>query len=118
MIASDDEVVPQEANLLDRIRKRFGLDKSVSVPTIGHHDEIVATVEGFSDEVRKETLWLLIQAAAADGKIVPEERSFLELVAEKFGMDPAELERRVERQLAAPKVKPNGPATSSEDDED
>ncbi|MBW2458937.1 MAG: hypothetical protein JRI68_30845 [Deltaproteobacteria bacterium] len=118
IIASDDEIAAQEAGLLDRIRKRFGLAKSVSVPTIDNDDEIIATLEGFSDDVRKETLWLLIQAAAVDGKITPEERSFLEVVADKFQVDRAELDRRVERQLAAPKPKPLRQSVSPDDDDD
>ena len=116
IISSDQEVDIQEAGLLERIRKRFGLSKSVSVPTIVNHEEALATLKGFSDEVRKETLRLLIQAAAIDGKIAPEERSFLAVVADKLQVDSDELDKRIQQQLALPRPKHIGADMSSDDD--
>jgi len=117
IIASDQEVVTEEAGLLLRIRQRFGLSKGASVPTITNHDEAVATLQAFSDDVQKETLRLLIQAAAIDGEIAPEERSFLDVIAKKLKVGSDELDKRVARELALPRAKPIGPDTSSDDDD-
>ncbi len=116
ILSSDQDVDIHEAGFMQRIRKRFGLAKGTAVPLIGDHDEAVAKLRGFSDEVQQETLELLIQAAAIDGKIADEERSFLDVVAHTLQVEPAELDGRLKRQLALSKPQPFGPAATSDDD--
>ncbi len=45
------------------------------------------TVRKLPQEVHEESFDLLVQAAAADGKIVPEEREYLKTVAKAMGID-------------------------------
>ena len=116
ILSSDQEVDIHEAGFLQRIRKRFGLAKGASVPLTVDPEEAIAKLQGFSDEDQKETLELLIQAAAIDGKIAPAERKFLDVVANKLHVGPDELDGRLQRQLAASKPQPFGPAASSDDD--
>jgi len=116
IVASDHEVASEEVGLLGRIRKRFGLADNDALPQTINPDQAVEILKGLSDDVRKEAMRLLIQAAAADGKIVPEERAFLDAVAEKLEVSQVELERRIDRALAAPKVKPLGPDVALKDD--
>ena len=55
----------------------------------GEEDEAVAQLGTLFEDVRQKTFALLIQAAAADGKIAPEESSWstLRLEAEGFVVD-------------------------------
>ncbi|WP_437989790.1 hypothetical protein [Sorangium sp. So ce145] len=43
----------------------------------------------------------MIQAAAVDGEIVPEERAYLKAVADVLGISQEEIEQRLAKQLAA-----------------
>lgn len=116
MLFSDKEMDIHEAGFLQRIRKRFGVPKGAPVKPIVDHDEAVGKLQGFSEEVRKETLELLIQAAAADGKLAPAERSLLDVVAGALQVDPNEIDERVQQELAKSKPQPFAPAMSSDDD--
>jgi len=116
ILSSDEDVNIHEAGFIRRIRQRFGLPKGTRVPLIADHDEAVTKLRGFSEEVRKEALELLIQAAAADGMIVPEERAFLDAIAEALQVQQVELEDRLQEQLLMSKPQPFGLDQSQDDD--
>ena len=62
--------------------------------------EAAETLRGLPSEVRDEAVDLLVRAAAADKKIAPEERVYLDTVAETVGMPREDLERRIDDALA------------------
>ena len=100
VLASDQDMNNHEAEFLQRIRRRFGVPKRVAAPPVVDPDEAVEQLLAFPEEVRTEALELLIQAAAADGKIAEQERALLSGIVAKLGIDPAELQRRLERAAA------------------
>ena len=116
VLTSDQDMDIHEAGFLQRIRKRFGVSKGVPVQPIVEHDDAIAKLQGLPEDVQRETLALLIQAAAADGKIAPEERSFLGVVADKLQVEPDKLDERLEKALAMSKPQPFAPAVSRDDD--
>ena len=116
ILSSDQDVDVHEAGFIQRMRKRLGIKKGSPVPLVTDPEEAVAKLRGFSDEVQRETLELLIQAAAVDGKIAPEERSYLGVIAAKLGVEPADLDRQLQQQVAAARPQPFGPAASTDDD--
>jgi len=116
ILSSDEDVNIHEAGFIRRVRQRFELAKGTRVPLIVDHDEAVAKLRGFSDEVRKETLELLIQAAAADGMIMPAERSFLDAIADALQVQRVELEDRLQEQLLMSKPQPFGLDPPSDND--
>ena len=115
MLSSDEGMDIHEAGFLQRVRKGFGVPKGAAVQPVADHDEAIAKLQGFSDEARSETLELLIQAAAADGKIAPTERKFLDEIAGTLQVSADELDDRLQQQLVMSKPQPFGPDTSSDD---
>ncbi|MEM9691704.1 MAG: TerB family tellurite resistance protein [Myxococcota bacterium] len=102
IISSDGHLDPSELVFMLRTFKAFGIatgqeDEAVS-PAIAKHDA-VASMRALPAEVREETLQLLIQSAAADGKVVPAERAYLSAVAEAAEVPEADLERRIDAAL-------------------
>ena len=115
MLSSDEGMGIHEAGFLQRVRKGFGVPKGAAVQPVSGHDEAIAKLSGFSEEARRETLELLIQAAAADGKIAPSEREFLDEIAGTLAVSANELDERLQAQLVMSKPQPFGPDTSSDD---
>ena len=116
ILASDDDMDVYEASFLQRMRKRFAVAKGVPIQPIVNPDEAIAKLQELDQDVQQETLQLLIQAAAADGKIAPAERSFLAAVANKLQVESAKLDERVEQALAMSKPQPFAPDVSKDDD--
>lgn len=116
LLTSDQDMDIHEAAFLQRIRKRFGVAKGVPVQPVVSHDDAIAKLKGLDADVQQETLELLIQAAAADGKIAPEERSFLGVIADTLGVDAGKLDERLEQALAKSRPQPFAPALSQDDD--
>lgn len=116
ILSADEDMNIHEAAFIRRMRERFGLVKGTRVPLIVDHDEAVAKLRGFSEDVRQETLALLIRAAAADGMIVPAERSYLDAVADALQVQQGELEDQLQEQLRKSKPQPFGLTPPSDDD--
>jgi uncharacterized tellurite resistance protein B-like protein len=115
MLSSDQGMDVHEAAFLQRVRKNFGVPKGAAVQPIVDRDQAVAKLLGFSEQAREETLELLIKAAAADGKVAPEERGYLEVIAGSLQIGADELDDRLQQQLVLSKPQPFGPDTSSDD---
>jgi uncharacterized tellurite resistance protein B-like protein len=97
IVVSDEDLSPQEDAFVDRMLLRFGIpvaDRDVIFPIIDA-SEAAETVKMMSAEVRTEALGLLIEAAAADGSIAPEELSYLEAVADAVGVSRDDLSDRL-----------------------
>jgi len=101
IVVSDEDLSPQEDAFVDRMLLRFGIpvaDRDVIFPIIDA-SEAAETVKMMSAEVRTEALGLLIEAAAADGSIAPEELSYLEAVADAVGVSRDDLSDRLSEAL-------------------
>ena len=116
VLSSDQDMHPNEANFLQRVRKRFNVPKGARVEPIVDGAEAVEKLRGFPEDVRAEALELLIQAAASDGKIAPAERILLGVVADELDVDQEELDDRLQKELATSKPQPFGLASSDGDD--
>ncbi|MBW2454207.1 MAG: hypothetical protein JRI68_06845, partial [Deltaproteobacteria bacterium] len=75
-----------------------GLDDEAICPTIMPH-EAGKAMSALPPEVREEAMALLINTAVVDGKVVPEERSFLEAVARASKTPFEEVEARLAEAL-------------------
>lgn len=103
IVVSDDDLSPEEDAFVNRMLERFGIpleEREVVFPIIYSVDAADA-MRALSDEVRQEAFGLLIEAAAMDGTIVPEELSYLEAVCEVVGATREDLSKRIEAALAA-----------------
>jgi uncharacterized tellurite resistance protein B-like protein len=101
IVVSDEDLSPQEDAFVDRMLLRFGIavaDREVIFPIIDA-SEAAETVGSMSAEVRTEALGLLIEAAAADGSIAPEELGYLEAVADAVGVSRDDLSDRLSAAL-------------------
>jgi uncharacterized tellurite resistance protein B-like protein len=97
IVVSDEDLSPQEDAFVDKMLLRFGIpvaDRDVIFPIIDA-SEAAETVKSMSAEVRTEALGLLIEAAAADGSIAPEELTYLEAVADAVGVSRDDLSDRL-----------------------
>ena len=97
MIIADDIMEPEEEAFLDRLIARFGLEeegRDAIFPLVSHEEAAEAARE-LSGDTREEAFQLLLEAALADEKVVPEELEYLKVVADALGMTDSELEERL-----------------------
>jgi uncharacterized tellurite resistance protein B-like protein len=83
IVVSDEDLSPQEDAFLDRMLQRFGIplsEREVIFPIIDA-TEAASAIRELPENLRLEAFDLLVQAAAADGSIAPEELGYLEAVA-------------------------------------
>lgn len=104
IVVADDDLDATESAFIDRVLARFGIpaeERDVIFPIVATA-EAVASVSELPAAVQAETLDLLVEAAAADGKIVPEERTYLKAVAQAMGKDERALAELVAHHLKKP----------------
>ena len=97
IVVSDEDLSPQEDAFVDRMLVRFGIpleEREVIFPIIDATDAAQAMKE-LEPAVRTEAFGLLVEAAAADGSIAPEELGYLEAVAEVAGVSKDDLADRL-----------------------
>lgn len=107
IVVSDEDLSPQEDAFVDRMLERFGIplaDREVIFPIIDSSEAATAIGE-LEPALRQEAFGLLIEAAAVDGSIAPEELSYLEVVADAVGVSRDELGDRLAEALRATKKK-------------
>ena len=105
IVVSDEDLSPTEDAFVDRMLDRFGIpraDREVIFPIIDATDA-AAAVRELEPALRTEALGLLIQAAAADGSIAPEELTYLEAVADVIGVTRDDLSDRLSAALVEAK---------------
>ena len=103
MLIADGEISDEEREFLKRVLAKSGLTEE------DREDRIVTSTAGrttgtlrtFSPELQAKIVGLLVDAATADGKVVPEERALLLSAAAALGIDATVLEERIAKQLAA-----------------
>jgi uncharacterized tellurite resistance protein B-like protein len=98
ILVADDHIHPHEADFLRRVQARFSIPEETTVEPIGHEEAVVKMRE-LPEELRKETLELLVQAAAADGKIEIGERIFLDAVAKELSTSHDDLETMLQNAM-------------------
>jgi uncharacterized tellurite resistance protein B-like protein len=93
IVVSDEDLSPQEDVFVNRMLERFGIplaEREVIFPIIDASDAATAMGE-LDTALRQEAFGLLVEAAAADGSIAPEELGYLEAVADVAGVTRDEL---------------------------
>lgn len=101
IVVADDDLDPQESAFIDRMLVRFGIpleDRDVIFPIVDK-DEAAEKIRALPEDVQQQTLELLVEAATADGKVVPEERAYLDAVAEILNEDETALENLIAQYL-------------------
>jgi len=101
LVVSDDDLDEKEDAFLDRLLGRFGIplgERDSIFPIVDRADATEA-MKSLPPEAQQEAISLLIEAAAADGKIAPEERAYLDTVAAVVGLDAAGLDARIKAAL-------------------
>lgn len=101
IVITDDVLDEKEEAFVDRMIASFGLsdtNREVIFPLVDGA-EAAREMRDLPKEAQDEAFRLLIEAASADGQIVPEEREYLAAVAEAIGMPEDEVERRLKSAL-------------------
>ncbi|HEX3593677.1 MAG TPA: TerB family tellurite resistance protein [Polyangiaceae bacterium] len=107
IVVSDEELSPEEDVFVDRMLQRFGIplsERDVIFPIVDS-TEAADAMRALEPAVRQEAFGLLIEAAAADGSIAPEELSYLEAVSDIVGVTRDELGDKLGEALRASKKK-------------
>ncbi len=101
IVVTDDVLDPTEERFVDKMLDELGIpseERAVIFPILDG-EEAAEALSRMSPAVQDEVIALLIEAAAADGQIVDEERAYLEAVARAAGMDAAALAARLDAAL-------------------
>jgi uncharacterized tellurite resistance protein B-like protein len=105
IVVSDEDLSPQEDVFVDRMLQRFEIplaEREVIFPIIDSSDAAAAMRE-LEPGLRAEAFGLLVEAAAVDGSIAPEELTYLEAVSDVVGVSRDELSDRLSAALKASK---------------
>jgi uncharacterized tellurite resistance protein B-like protein len=103
IVVADNDLDDAEDKFLDRMLVRFGIpasERDMLFPIVDK-EEAAVEMRSLPVDLQHETVTLLIEAAAADGKIATEERAYMQAVAEVIGLAPAEMDQKLD--LAAKK---------------
>ena len=103
IVVTDDDLDPREDQFIDRLLESFGIpttDRGLIFPIVDAEDAAIA-IRALPPDAKEEALHLLLEASLADGKIVDEERHYLEVVADAMGMTEAETNRMIRARLSA-----------------
>ena len=107
IVVSDEDLSPEEDAFVDRMLQRFGIplsDRDVIFPIVDA-TEAADAMRALEPAIRQEAFSLLLEAAAADGSIAPEELTDLEAVSDIVGVSRDDLGDRLGEALRAAKKK-------------
>ena len=102
IVVSDDDLSSEQDTFVNKMLERFGIpleERDVVFPIIYSVDAADA-MRAFPEEIRREAFSLLVEAAALDGVIAPDERGYLDAVREVVGVSADELSSALDRALA------------------
>ena len=97
IVVTDEDLDPTEEAFVGRMLEKFGMDESereVIFPLVDGEEAALA-IRDLPQDTQQEAFALLIEAAAADGKIAPEERDYLGKVADAIGIAGEEIDKRL-----------------------
>lgn len=102
LVVSDDDLDEHEDAFIERLLGRFQIPSTErdTIFPIVDRSEAADAMQALPESVQLEAFDLLIEAAAADGKIAPEEREYLATVAAVVRVDSQALEARLEAAIA------------------
>ena len=102
LVVSDDDLDEHEDAFIERLLTRFQIPSTErdTIFPIVDRSEAAEAMQALPETIQLEAFDLLIEAAAADGKIAPEEREFLATVAAVVRVDSQALEARLEAAIA------------------
>ena len=102
IVVSDDDLEPAEEAFLDRMLAKFEIPLSErdTIFPIVDREEAAEAIRGLPKDLQKTVLSLLIDAAAADGTVAPEERTYLKVVADEMGVEAGEIDSELARRLS------------------
>lgn len=95
IVVIDDDLDPEEDTFMTKLLARFGIsdqERAEVIFPIVDAEEAAAALSALSRDIRSEAIQLVVEAAAADGKIVPEERAYLDALAKAAGLGADELD--------------------------
>lgn len=101
IVVTDNDLDPKESEFIDRMLLAFGIpveERDVIFPIVAT-SEAVESIQQLPVESHAQALALLVEAATADGKIVPDELEYLRAVARAMGVDMRDLGRLVAKYL-------------------
>ena len=101
IVITGDVLDEKEEAFVDRMIASFGLsdtNREVIFPLVDGA-EAAEEMRGLPKDAQEQAFQLLIEAACADGEIVPEERSYLSAVAEAIGIAEDDVDQRLKAQL-------------------
>jgi uncharacterized tellurite resistance protein B-like protein len=101
LVVADDDLEPAEDAFVDKMLAKFDIpaDERDTIFPIVDRSEAAEMIRRLPKEAQAQALELLIEATAADGRIAPEERAYLQAVGAEMGISEAELEKRVTAKL-------------------
>jgi uncharacterized tellurite resistance protein B-like protein/ribosomal protein S27AE len=96
LVAIDGEIGAQELRFLQTIRQRFNIPDTIIHSALHDAKQGKRRVHlPHNEQEQTVFLELLVQAAYADGIITPDEHNVLRTVAEKIGIQPEELQMKI-----------------------
>lgn len=97
IVVADDDLDEKEDAFLDRLLVTFGIpaDQRDELFPIVDRDEAATEIKTLPKDVQNDVFTRLVEAACADGKVVPEEREYLKSVAAAIGLTDEAVEQRL-----------------------
>lgn len=97
IVVADDDLDAKEEAFIDRLMLKFGIpaDQRGELFPIVDAQEASTEIKTLPKDIQDEAFALLLEAAAADGKIVPEERAYIDAVGAALGLEAAVIEERL-----------------------
>jgi uncharacterized tellurite resistance protein B-like protein len=101
LVVADDNLDPDEDAFIDKMLSAFDLPASArdGIFPIMDADEAAREIAAMHEQVQQATLTLLIEAAATDGRIAPEETEYLGKIVDAIGVSRSELAARLKAEL-------------------
>jgi uncharacterized tellurite resistance protein B-like protein len=101
LVVADDDLDAAEDAFIDRMMVKFGIpaEQRGELFPIVDREEAAREIKTLPQPAQDEAFSLLIEAATADGKVVREERAYLESVAEALGIEAKVVDDRLKAAL-------------------
>ncbi len=99
LVASDEEFTDSERAFVEKVLGEFGIPEEEwdAIYPLVDPDEARSEIAKLNGTAREMAVNLLVQAAAADGKIVEEELRYLNSVVDAMAVHPSVIEFRLRK---------------------
>ncbi len=103
LVASDEDFTDTERAFVEKVLGEFGIPESEwdAIFPLVEPDQAREEIAKLNGAAREMAINLLVQAAAADGKIVDEERQYLSAVAEAMAIHQSVIEFRLNKVMGS-----------------